>query len=102
MAKDVLYGNRAEGLYGVAGASKFSVASVTSSGVSITTTATRQAPAPTILYLYKILLKAIPYGGQRRHSKAHRGTPCTLHTSAPARCLAAALPCHAYTTTPRL
>ncbi len=52
MAKDVLYGNRAEGLYGVAGTSKFSVASVTSSGVSITTTATRQAPAPATRFLH--------------------------------------------------
>jgi hypothetical protein len=40
LAKDVLYGNRTEGVYGTAGASKFVISSSTAAGLSLTTTAT--------------------------------------------------------------
>ncbi|GLC45642.1 hypothetical protein PLESTB_001789400 [Pleodorina starrii] len=40
LAKDVLYGNRTEGLYGSPGASKFVISSTTGGGVTLTTTAT--------------------------------------------------------------
>ncbi|KAG2485479.1 hypothetical protein HYH03_015754 [Edaphochlamys debaryana] len=39
MAKDVLYGNKSEGLFGAAGTAKVAVSSVTASGVNFTTTA---------------------------------------------------------------
>ncbi|KAG2441475.1 hypothetical protein HXX76_003097 [Chlamydomonas incerta] len=40
MARDVLVGNKAEGLFGAPGAAKLSISSATSAGVSLTTTAT--------------------------------------------------------------
>ncbi|EFJ49902.1 hypothetical protein VOLCADRAFT_89375 [Volvox carteri f. nagariensis] len=40
LAKDVLYGNRVEGLYGTAGVSKFMISSTNGRGLSLTTTAT--------------------------------------------------------------
>ncbi|KAG2437696.1 hypothetical protein HYH02_011074 [Chlamydomonas schloesseri] len=45
LAKDVLVGSKAEGLFGVPGTAKLSISSATTSGVSITTTATSSTGA---------------------------------------------------------
>ncbi|PNW71182.1 hypothetical protein CHLRE_16g694300v5 [Chlamydomonas reinhardtii] len=57
LARDVLVGNKAEGLFGVPGAAKLSISSTTSAGVSITTTATSNTagskpPAGQVLAAY--------------------------------------------------
>ncbi|KXZ50370.1 hypothetical protein GPECTOR_16g543 [Gonium pectorale] len=53
LGRDVLYGNRSEGMYGIPGSSKFVLSSTTAGGVTLTTTATSAATGT-----------AAPIGGQ--------------------------------------